>query len=242
MLDIDGAHGQQGSALPSGVVSPVVTSAICRQTEGRVLFTCTDAGGLAGATLVYDYAAGGWTIDSVYDADTAVQGAPATHAIAIDGVYYRGSRGTGRVWKEQFASCFDGAKWVTSLIETAWVKPSGLHGESDVTRVIVAGQQESNATVLVGVEYDYRDDAWEDTLEYAADEVANINRKMGRVHLEKRPNNNGRCMSLKVRVQDAAPVDLGAWPATTGKGISWFGLTVEAAARAGGVRLLEGAG
>lgn len=213
---------------------PVITSAVCRQTEGRVLFTCTNVAGDEGVTLVFDYAAGAWTVDKVYDSDLAVASAPAVHALAIDGSYYRASS-TGRVWAEQ-STCLDNTQWITVLIETAWQKPSGFHGASEIPRGIFVGQKSTPCSVTVEWAYDYRDE-YQASHEWDEPRLVLLNQEMGRIHLESMADENARGMSAKLRLSDAPPTNTSYYPIATANGITWFGYSIEAAAKPGRTHL-----
>jgi hypothetical protein len=210
---------------------PTITSAVCRQTESRVYFTCTDSGGTSGVTLVFDYAANAWTVDTVYDSDGAVYTAAATHAVAVDGAYYRGVASTGRVWEEQ-ATCLDNTTWITATIETGWIKPGGMHGAAEIPTAIFAGVKESPCSITVEWAYDYRDE-YQAAQEWDEPRLAILQRDMGRIHLEAMADENARGMSAKLRLSDAPPTNTSYYPVATAQGITWFGYSVEAAVSPG---------
>lgn len=219
---------------------PVITSAVSRQEEGRVYFTCTNAAETAGVTLVFDYAineTGIWSVDKFYDSELATTLGPASHALSIYGDYYRSSKTTGRVWRE-YAYSLDNSSWITSAIETAWIKPAGMHGQVDITRAILIGKKEDYCNVIVRWAYDYRDD-FEDAETTTTDVIEAVNTDMGRVHVETMPNNNRLCMSVRLRIEDSTPTNAGLYPLTTAKGVTWFGYTIEGQTKPGGVDLPE---
>ena len=232
--------GQQvqwvGEAVQDSLADyPVVTSAVCRQTESRVYFTCTNDAGDEGVTLVFDYAVNAWTIDTVYDSDTLVASAPATHAVEVDGSYYRASASTGRIWSET-TTHLDNAQWITVTIETGWIKPGGVHGAAEIPTAIFAGVSESPCCVSIEWAYDYRD-TYEAAQEWDEAQLADIQSDMGRLHLEARADENARGMSAKLRLSDAPPGDTSYYPIATAKGITWFGYSIEAAVTPGRTRL-----
>lgn len=210
---------------------PTITSAVCRQTESRVYFTCTDSGGTSGVTLVFDYAANAWTVDTVYDSDGAIYTAAATHAVAVDGAYYRGVASTGRVWAEQ-ETCLDDTTWITATIETGWIKPGGMHGAAEIPTAIFAGVKESPCCITVEWAYDYRDE-YQAAQEWDEPRLAILQRDMGRIHLEAMADENARGMSAKLRLSDAPPTNTSYYPVATAQGITWFGYSVEAAVSPG---------
>lgn len=219
---------------------PTVTSAVTREEEGRVYFTCVSAVGTSGVTLVFDYAisdVGAWSVDKFYDSELTSATGPASHALSIYGDYYRSSGTTGRVWRE-YAYSLDNSFWITMAIETAWVKPAGVHGKTDISRAILIGKKEDNCNVVVRWSYDYRD-TFEDAETTEADIIDAVNTDMGRVHVETFPDNNRQCMSAKLRIEDATPTNTGLFPTTTAKGVTWFGYTIEAQTKPGGVDLPE---
>lgn len=210
---------------------PTITSAVCVQADSLVYFTCVNDAEDEGVTLVFDYSAGVWTIDTVYDSDADVESAPAASALAVDGTYYRGVSSTGRVWAEQ-STCLDNTTWITATIETAWIKPAGFHGAAEIPRAIFAGIQESPCTVSLEWAFDYRD-TFEEAQTWGAPQLATVETDMGRIHLETVAGDNTRCMAAKLRLSDAPPTDTSYYPIATAKGITWFGYSVEAAVKSG---------
>lgn len=233
---IEALSGQQvqwvGEAVQDTLATyPTVTSAVCRQTESRIYFTCTDSGGTSGVTLVFDYAVNAWTIDTVYDSDDSVYSAAAVHALAIDGEYYRGVASTGRVWSET-TSHLDNAEWITATIETAWIKPGGVHGAAEIPRAIFVGVSETPCVISVEWAYDYRD-TFGAAQEWDESRLSVIQEEMGRIHIEAIADENARCMAAKLRLSDAPPANTSYYPIATAKGITWFGYSVEAAVKPG---------
>lgn len=233
---IEALVGQQvqwvGEAVQESLTSyPTVTSAVCRQTEGRIYFTCVNAAADEGVTLVFDYNTNAWTVDTVYDSDTTTASAPAVHAIEVDGSYYRGSATTGRVWSET-TSHLDNAQWITATIETAWIKPGGVHGAAEIPRAIFVGVNETPCVISVEWAYDYRD-TFGTAQEWDESRLSVIQEEMGRIHLEAIADENARCMAAKLRLSDAPPANTSYYPIATAKGITWFGYSIEAAVKPG---------
>lgn len=226
------SRSQQGAWVGEAVQGtlatyPTITSAVCQESAGLVLFTCTN--GSTGATIVWDYMNQAWSTDHVTDGTGGGADWPAVSACISGAGLYTRVHDNGQVWSESTTSYRDGVYWVSMLAEMGWLKSSGLQGEQDIVKVSLLARSAEYHDLRIRVGYDYDTDYVDDRL-YTADELADLRTQQLEVVLS-----THRSQSVRFELSDAEP----AFPytATSGTGASWIGITCNVQGRPGGVRL-----
>lgn len=221
---------------------PVVTSAVVDTAAATVLLTLTNSANSDGRTAVFDYKISKWvSTDKVYQDSNAGCPALAAAMVPVSGVptYHRlakWSSGTINLYRQN-TSYLDGSTWVTAKAITAWLKPAGIQGEADMSRVLLLGQKATNHDLTMSACYNYNAGTTTQTRTWTAAQVSSVVSAIGREQLELVCDVNGRGQAVRITVSDATPTTPATYPVTTGQGITFIALTLESSPRTGRVKL-----
>lgn len=208
---------------------PVVTSAALDETTSRVTFTlATDETATDCAMIQYDFTVNMWSTLTV-STDVADGQAGSAIVPTTDGQKFAFLAPDGTLFIERSGSGLDqtGAPpdtFVTSTIETPWIKMAGLGGYQRTRRVQVQGERLDPHDLIISVAYDFsptytqtRRWTWTELVSFAAEDVE--------IHLKTQ-----KCQALRIKIEDAPPT---GGTAVTGQGCTLFGLTIEWGAKQG---------
>lgn len=200
-----------------------ITSAVVDDRSQCVLWTLS-----SGITLVYDQTNRAWYTDRV--AHGAVASAPATHAAVVRGRYARLHALDASVTLESDgysdATGIAGG-WITSSLETGWVRFSGLVGEQTIPVVYLLSRWSGAHGIAATVGYDYRPLPGSPARMYTSAEVEQVRAGRESYRCDVLTSNDARGTAVRVRIEDRPPI--GGVPSAGG---SWVGLVFEGSARA----------
>lgn len=230
--------------LDRGLAVAFAGLAVQRMTDGRTIQAATlDADArrvhflvehptLPNTFAVLDYTFGVWTTTQLY-APGRFGGVEKQDA---DGsVMWRGAHvtigGTSQAVMSQTA-LLDAGVYPPSIVETPWIKLSGINGYQRAWRVTATGQKMSDHAITFGVFADYS----ETQQQQAAFDVGAASTVLGlpveRLSLVVKPQ---RCSAIKVRISDSEPA--GALGPSTALGWSLAAVSFEIGVQRGTARL-----
>lgn len=192
----------------------------------------------SGLSVIYDQNVRAWFTDVVVYGESANDAATSTAMVSVPGVQtarYARLQAEGAVlyesdfWRDP--TPID-AGWITTTIETGWVRLAGMVGEHEVPAVYLLARHNGPHGIEVRAAYDYRgvDLAGTPMRSYTSTQVASILDGKQAYRLGLQTDNNARGTAVRIRFQDRPPVD---WPAPGyGSSASFVGLVFEGQAKA----------
>lgn len=206
-----------------------IVSATSDQAHSVVIWSCE---GTSGAfSLVYDYVNGVWSRDSCFGGTLAT----STSFVQCASSYrYARLHADGSVWIEDDTGLDDG-EWVTSQLETAWVRTAGLVGEQDIERVMLLAEYQGPHQISPTCAYDDRKFAF--VTSYTPKTNATLysltaSGQRRTYRLELLTNDNKRSSAIRIRLVDAPPED-GIPEGGNGLSFGLIGLVFEGSPRPG---------
>lgn len=164
--------------------SLTMTSAVVVPGKSQIRFGHSD-----GVTLVYDYIAGQWSVFTNH---------PSVGAAVWDDDYCW-LTADGRAY-QQSAGFVDDSTPISMVVETPWIKLSGIQGYQRLYCASLLGEWRSDHTLTLKVYYDYNPDVAETVMfaatgaaqSYVAGEPLQIRHHLGKA-----------CQAVKFRVEDS---------------------------------------
>lgn len=202
---------------------PIVTSAVLDQAECEVTFTCTRAvDPTLGISLTWNYDFGVWTSGLPSDG--------TTDGIAVPSAIMWGQNtGTtpirtwldtaGVVYQESTSTHLDNTRWVTTVLETPWLKGAGVAGLQLASSAVLQAQSLSAHDLTVEVAYDYSP-TYTDTHVWTAAEIAALTTANEALQFDLV---SPECTTFRVRMTDSRPSS----SVGTGQGPLYFGMEAE---------------
>lgn len=221
--------------------NPFISSAVLDQAMGTVTFTCSPSANNGSCVpLTYDYQYNVWTLNTVSDGNpdhgnnlgvtSVVMASPSTGAALIRtwlDVF-------GRVHQETPTNYQDFGRWVTCVMETAWIKGAGVAGLQMAVRAILQSRYLTAHDLIIEIGYDYNDD-YLDSMVWTAPTLVALATKRQTLECA---FTNPECTAFRIRVTDGYPTQIDSSPAVgTGQGAMFFGLQVDMGQN-GGLALL----
>lgn len=192
---------------------PTITGASLDRVSGDVKLSLT-AGSGQNAWLSWDYRVNVWTRHLLSMPSVTAEGSSVVvtddvarwHVAMSDGTVLRVADAVSDTY-----AVGGGASFVSTMIETPWIKAQGLQGFQRVWRVLTLFSVASGPPGLrVSLLYDYEDSVSESRT-WTASEVASLPRDEVEIHCKRQ-----RCIAIKVRLECVAgnPTDAVDWLGT----------------------------
>jgi hypothetical protein len=210
-----------------------VTSAVLVSSQNEVRFTLngTDATTLGlGYTARYNFLLDAWSLDSIFDSDKSKFQQQYSSAVVANGTYYC-STYAGQIYQETPGSFTDGGSFVSTSIESSWLKPAGIQGWGRIWRFYALTEKLDSADLTLQIGYDYAA-TYTDKIIWANNQLADFATPLAQVQIM--PSRQ-KAEAMRVRLSDSTP-SAGA-SITTGQGMNFIGLSAEVGVYPVGYRL-----
>jgi hypothetical protein len=210
-----------------------VTSAILVSSQNEVRFTLngTDTSVLGlGYTARYNFLLDAWALDSIFDSDKSKQQQQYSSAVVANGTYYC-STYAGQIYQETSGSFTDGGSFVSTSVESSWIKPAGIQGWGRIWRFYALTEKLDSADLTLQIGYDYAS-TYTDKIVWANNQLADFATPLAQVQIM--PSRQ-KAEAMRVKLSDSTP-SAGA-SITTGQGMNFIGLSAEVGVYPVGYRL-----
>lgn len=206
--------------------NPLITSAVLRPAEGRVIFTAVAFDGATdGVQIVYDLVHEAWYTRPLAAPIGAILTGPASAALigSTSPVYHFVTSG-GIVCRE--GGYFDGSNWITLLAETPDIHVAGLQGYQSISKVMLWANYLSPHDLHIDLAFD--GGAYTEPHTFTAAQLAALDREELEVIV-----GNQTCQSIRVKIYDATPSSGGT---STGQGAQLIDLAFSVKVESGMAR------
>lgn len=203
--------------IPAGYI---VVSALVDEGLGKAYFfvRSSDSGGATGTLIVRDMVLGGWTSRTLSTAPRRAALAGSQYGTTP---YLVWVDDTGVVHQETTSTYLDNGSWVTSTLETGWLKLAGVQGFQRVRKVYVTFKTLVAADVTVSVATDYST-SYTQSKTFPANAISIYSG--GPVYTVSMMVGNQKCKALRIKIADATPTGVSTG---TGQGVALLSIGVE---------------
>ncbi len=171
--------------------NPVITSAVLRDADGRVEFTCLPSEVAAtGVKIIYDL------VHSVWTTAPLIAGAVSADLV---GEAYHFVTAAGQVYKESPTDFMDAGTWVPAVVETVDYHVAGLQGFQRMSKFMLWCSRLTEHGLTVEIAYD-GSSTFTETHTFTRSQIASLDR-------EELEGVIGKPMSqsIRFRISDVAP-------------------------------------
>lgn len=184
-----------------------------------------------GVRMVWDYFNSVWTTDTVNGGAAITSAVMCGRNLGTTPVYTCLEPDSGDICQESTTQYTDNGVWITSTVETAWIKGAGIAGLQMTPRAVLQAQSLTAHKLTLSIAYDYSD-TYTDTQTWTDTEIAALLTARESLQIDyTRPE----CTAFRIKIEDVTP----AGTLGTGQGAVLFGLQVEAGQNGGMLLLPE---
>lgn len=179
---------------------PNITSATLVAKHNQVRFTANNNEGTGGIVLVFDYVEKQWSTFKYNDGASAIYGCAIADACMWNGAWTFVTP-SGVVFVESSTSYLDGANYVPSTIETAWISASGPLAYQSIRNFELHGTSYTDHDLTIECGFD-SDPTYTTPATFPAEcPVTSVGDLIANVTI----GNRRKCGSIRFRIRDATP-------------------------------------